>query len=570
MRSRSPQTTPVAIAAVCLVAVPVLTYARLFFGIDFTDESFYTAVPYRFVTGARPLVDETNLVQQTPGILLYPFIRAYVELFGLDGIVLYARHLHFIFSGAIAAAMFTGLRATLSDNWLSAVIASTAVAFVPFGIHGLSYNSFGSGFLAAGLFLGLAWLSNGHGRFLVASGATLGLAVFVYPPLVIPVTCCFTALYLVSRPRSLRVLGSGLLASGVCVLVTILFFMQDGLATAPDLVSQTQTFGGQGGGLSKVVDVGFSVSGTFTEKSVAFVVLVILFAVYRWKKQYVFIPLLALPVLALPLGQFDEPLSNVFITNFALFGPIVFLLVRDDPIAQRLLAAVWFPSAVAGVVTAYSSANGGLNTGIGLFPASVATAVLIAIAIRRTENLFRDILMFLPVATFVLLCLALQYLSVYRDAPVRSLDSRVRGGAYAGLFTTTQKHVFLKTLEADLKSVSGPKCRVLFYDTFPGGYLLDGGTSLTNATWLLKVPPHQRSEYQRLLITYFGRETKVPDVAVRLNRVPLGNNDAIEQSYSESAPLERMFRPPAYAVVRDRAAYRIVRRVAARCASGAG
>ena len=87
-----------AVASVALATVAILTYVRLYFGVDFTDESFYAAVPYRFVLGARPLIDETNIVQQTPGVLLYPFVLLWNSVVGTDGIILYARHLHLVFA----------------------------------------------------------------------------------------------------------------------------------------------------------------------------------------------------------------------------------------------------------------------------------------------------------------------------------------------------------------------------------------------------------------------------------------------------------------------------------------
>ena len=127
MSAGSARAARAAIGGVCLLAVLTLTYTRLFFGIDFTDESFYIAVPLRFVMGARPLIDETNVVQQTPGIILYPFVKVYVALFGLDGIVLFARHLHLLFSAVIAAAIFVGLRPvsrTLSSGHCLPVLLS--------------------------------------------------------------------------------------------------------------------------------------------------------------------------------------------------------------------------------------------------------------------------------------------------------------------------------------------------------------------------------------------------------------------------------------------------------------
>ena len=570
MSAGSARAARAAIGGVCLLAVLTLTYTRLFFGIDFTDESFYIAVPLRFVMGARPLIDETNVVQQTPGIILYPFVKVYVALFGLDGIVLFARHLHLLFSAVIAAAIFVGLRPVFSDAFLRALPASAAVAFVPFGIHGLSYNTLGSGFLTAGLFLGLAWLFNGRRSYVVASGAAHGLAVFAYPPLAISVVCSFVALYVCARQSAVRGLRSSLLTTGFIVLATIAFFTHEGLATLSDIVNQTQEFGDQGGGIAKVSAVVSSVSTTFTQKTATVIDLSVLLACYKWKREYVFIPLLALPVIALPLGRLhDSGAANEFITNFALFGPIVFFLARRAPAARELFFIVWLPSVVAGAVTAYSSANGGINAGIGLFPASVATAVLLALAIRSVGGpsglVFREVVAIASSAVFVSLCLFLQYASVYRDAPISELKSRVSDGAYAGLLTTPATRTFLQELENDLRAVSRPQCRIVFYDTFPAGYLLDRGKGLTNATWLLDVRKGYRAEYQRVLIDYYARRMTIPDIVVRVSRVPLGNTAGIERSYWKSEPRELLFTEPRYVVVRDRPDYRILRRATTTC-----
>ena len=60
--------------AVALVAL-AFTWRRLFLGIDLNDEGFYVAVPYRFALGARPFVDEMNILQ-TAAVLRLPVRQA--------------------------------------------------------------------------------------------------------------------------------------------------------------------------------------------------------------------------------------------------------------------------------------------------------------------------------------------------------------------------------------------------------------------------------------------------------------------------------------------------------------
>ena len=338
----------VALAIVSLAVVAALTYIRLYFGVDFTDESFYTAVPYRFVLGARPLIDETNIVQQTPGVLLFPFVKLWESVVGLDGMILYARHLHFLFSAAVAFALFVSLRRILGDRSLSAVLAAAAVAFVPFGIHGLSYNTFSTGFFAAGCFLGAAWLSDGSRRSLAAAGAAQGLAVFTYPPFALPVGCFFVALYLNSRPRSLRSIAPAFLPAAMGMLVTVVFFVHDGTGTIRDLVQRTSEFGDQGGGVGELAAILSFVSTSFTYKYAAAALLLAALALRAWKAWTAVLPLLVLPFAALPAELGASTSSNEFVTNAALLAPVLFLFRRDSVAGRRLLAVVWLPAAAAG------------------------------------------------------------------------------------------------------------------------------------------------------------------------------------------------------------------------------
>src|SRR5690348_2654767 len=78
-----------AVRAVAVIVVAI-TYARIYFGADFTDQAYYVAIPYRFVLGARPFIDETTPSQQMAGLLAFPFIWAYHTLFGVTAIILFA------------------------------------------------------------------------------------------------------------------------------------------------------------------------------------------------------------------------------------------------------------------------------------------------------------------------------------------------------------------------------------------------------------------------------------------------------------------------------------------------
>ena len=240
-------------------------------------------------------------------------------------------------------------------------------------------------------------------------------------------------------------------------------------------------------------------------------------------------------------------------TSFALLAPFVFLLVPNIAVGRSLLVVVWLPAAVAGVTTALSSANRPIAVAIGFFPGLVVTAVLLVLALNRS---LADVA---PAVVLLAIGVALQYFSVYRDSGIQHLRTRVDDGPYAGIYTTALKRDFLARLDRDVEAATGPDCRVVFYDTFPAGYLLGHGRPATNATWLLDVADDQEARYQRLLLDYYAAHGGLPDVAVRLDRIPLTASDSIHQAYAEDEPLEQVFQGPGYATALRTDDYQIMR-----------
>jgi hypothetical protein len=188
------------VAAVMISAIGA-TYWRIYYGVDFTDESYYVAVPYRLVRGANVFTDDNAVAQGFVSLMVYPFFRAYYSVAGITGIVLFARHLQFFFSLGVAAVVAYSLRAALTTS-RAALAALPAVLFVPFNIHGLSYDSLGSGFFTAGCLLGFRALAGDAGApHALGAGVCLGLAAFAYQPLLVPAVCCSVIWAMLGLPR---------------------------------------------------------------------------------------------------------------------------------------------------------------------------------------------------------------------------------------------------------------------------------------------------------------------------------------------------------------------------------
>ncbi len=146
---------------------------------------------------------------------------------------------------------------------------------MPFGIHGLSYNTFASGFFTAGCFLGAAWAMTGRRGLLVGAGCAHGLAIFTYPTFVLPVACCFAVLYASTRGR-VRCAHSRpvLVPAAAATSQPSRSSSTEASARSTTSSQQTSEFGDQGGGLGELADIVSFVWTSFTHKYVAAALLI--------------------------------------------------------------------------------------------------------------------------------------------------------------------------------------------------------------------------------------------------------------------------------------------------------
>ncbi len=555
-----------AIAAIAAVVVAI-TYWRIWYGVDFTDESFYVAVPYRFALGAKPFVDETSVTQQTTAILLYPFVRAYYAVAGLTGIVLFVRHLEFLLSLLVAGAVYRSLRLFLGRG-VALTMALAAVVFVPFTIHSLSYDSVGSALLTAGCFLGVRPLVDPRARASRLGSATcLGLAAFAYPPLLIPVAVCVGIRVVLARGHRLReALEQGAVALVLPLLGLAGVAASAGFATVEGDYRHSSEFLGQAGGTGKLRLIYHQTERSFPHWWALLLAVAFLWLAWRYARGAAVLALAVLPLLVLPPRVTFFTTSLNFAAHLGWLAPALFVLVRRRPGAKLLFLAVWLPSFVAGATTAYSSANGAVNFGVGGFPAAIVATVFLVWAfedaIRRV-----DLRALAPALVVLGLLVWSDTIPVYRDSNLSALSARVQSGPYAGLATTQWKRTWIDLLQHDLERYEST-CTILFFDDFPAGYLLSEARPDTNGAWVATVAPQLQKPYQDELLRYY-RGRGYPDVVVLMRRIPYTRHTGRSDYYPSSDPLLRAIRSPAYRLALWRRPYAIYRRASAPCA-GAG
>ncbi len=148
----------------------------------FSDESYYFAMPYRFLQGDRMLVDEWYLTQFN-SVLLMPVLKLFLALRGsADGLLLFFRCLFLLFLSAIYWILYKETRAL---GLHAAVTVFLFCLTVPFTVFSFSYYSVALYLYAvvcAVLFVRQKRLS---APTLILLGAVFSFAVFSEPGLLL-------------------------------------------------------------------------------------------------------------------------------------------------------------------------------------------------------------------------------------------------------------------------------------------------------------------------------------------------------------------------------------------------
>lgn len=553
--------------SVTLVVLAVLAAAlyRLPYGVDLQDEPMHLASSHRFAHGAQPYVDELLSSPQNAAVLLAPAVRLYEAVEGREGIVLFSRRLYLLFTIAAAAALAWGLSAFAS--WKAATLSSlAAVAFVPFGLPEFHQNTLALPFFAIGCVLGLsAGVARRQARArAVVGGLAHGLAVFVYPFLLPAVLAFAVGLFLLRRewsPSPLR-----LYAPAACVPLAglVLLGLAAGVGNVQAAYEYAVDYVGQGGGLGKVAETLRYRSAAFPNKALAALVVGAILVLHWRRPRLAPLLLVLLPLVPLARGELETSVgSSDYLVNVGLLGAVAAVLAWRDREARLLFLALWLPALVAGFAVSWASSNDGQNFAIGFFPGVLATLLLTGTLLQRAfgqrvRRVPAGIAGVLPALVVVAVLMAFTYSSVYRDEPIRELDAVIPAGPYEGTVTTQAKRRYIVRLEDDLRRAASADETIAVFDALPLAYLLSPSRPLTNTAWSLDVP--DQPAYRRLVLDYYERRGELPDIVLRVRRVPLARKETVVLEYGPDDPLDRFLATHRYERVLQKPEYTIFRR----------
>lgn len=551
-----------AIAAFLAVAL-ALTWRRLWRGADLVDEAFSVVVPWRWVLGDTPFVDEQNL-SQAAGLLAYPFFKLYALIGGGDasGLVLYGRHLYLGLAILASVCVFLLARRSLPRT-LAALVAAPFTTLVLFETPQLTANALCALCLTAAAALGAVAVLGGSRRWALNAGVAFGLAGVAYPTVLlltpfIGVLLAFSVgERLVPAPargiarevsgerrpasglRAWRVLsawslGGALVVTPVVALVVLLAGAAN-LRRSWDYTIALARHLDQLGGTSKAGEVALSFLTLLADQWYVVVAALGALAVLRLRPSAGPWLLLLTPPAVWLTGTTSESGVAGAVIMYGLAAPYLWLFVPQDrrEAGARLLLCVWAPAVLVGAMTAYTSADGFVRAAVGLLSALVASGLFLAWGLEPLGSRVRT--SWLPaacLAAVVVAALAFQVQFQAGGARWSQLRERMADGPWRGIALTAPQRELLERFSADLAAAGRPGDRLLVYPQGAAYYLYWPGEVAANTCQVYV--DGAASPLPKATVSYFNRHREVPSLLVHL--VPTAGKPR-EQVQEESGGL---------------------------------
>lgn len=540
-RARVPTFIAWAIGIACVAAVA----QRFRYATDLTDETFSIALPYRFVLGDKPFVDEIS-IQQTAGIVLFPFVWAYVKVTGgTTGIVLFVRAVHlFFFKGVAAISVYCASSRLLKLRSSAIAVSFVPFAFVPHSIPNVGYNVIGMTLLTVGTFLTAAGASEPSDkvrmRLLALAGLAYAVMAFAYPPMgVAPILATPLLFICASKRRFASVVA---FVAGAAVA---------SLALAPSLA-----FGGVAGVRRSV---GWGVHANVVPSSTrlmqvlvglwngmpTFFPIAVAAVVVAWLLRSRVLIAIVVPAITLACAYWfrNESGSQAgairTVTYVGAFAPALLLLCRASGPLWRGAVLIVLPGFASAVAAAFVSTQRLDAAALGLYTCTAFFALLAACALERVDA--GPAYCILPAAVLMLTLVTRAYDFVYRDSPLPSLTAQVKSGPFKGIWTSPNRVQMSSELEEIVRRYDREDGRILFLYESPGLYLFSRMRPSAHSVW-----QEFYGDQDGLLAYWRQSYAKGHGIVVRIKGTPQAKIDSIV-----APPERRIDETPHFIVYRD-------------------
>jgi len=464
-----------------LLAILLLS-ARIRYGVEVLDESYYAAGSYRFALGLRPLLDDLG-PHQFASYLVAPLVWIWLRMRGnLDGVILALRAVYLLGSVTTAAVAFIFLRKIL-DWRIAFVAAACSLGFVPSLIFAPNYNTIALACLSVSTSLaGIVLIDDGPPWLLVLSGLAMGAAIIVYPTQAATILLAILLLGWLTRSWRLSLLA----ALGAAIVISVfLVSIRGSLSGLTDFVTYNRAWIGAP---SKLMVLAKGIVGA-TYLAPATYVLAAILAFRVLHRRVPWILTTVLPVAVLMAIHVSFSFNRTM--NAAALLLLSVLVAGLGPIGRRdrvALGYVFSVATCAGLLFAYTSTAGFTTFGVG---AAAAAAAGMAVLLNNAHDALSErfgsrhaLSATVAIGTAsIAIVLVLCWSSVAQDAHYPWQLSNPATGPYAGLLTSSETESSLARMKSDLRATTSQGDRLFVYGSDPSTYLLSSASPVAPNVW---------------------------------------------------------------------------------------
>lgn len=482
---------------------------RSFYSFSWSDESFYLTMVHRFWLGEKMFADEWYTTQLSAPVLL-PFYTFYQWFSGgNDGVYLYFRLLYWAISTAVAMFAYGTLK-KYNSRIASLICSAIYLWYSRANIGGMSYYNvtLTATFVAALLFYDQLCAKKASFPALYLAGVVLAIAVVCTPFMAIPYIAVWLYCFFSKRTRTLRkelfMVTVGTLSVAALYLSYIFrqVSIKDLAENLPHILNEPEL---QSTNPILVIPLICGRIAWRYKWTIGPAFGLIFYVWFQSRRQGKFSAVRSGWVLMIDSVLFAV---NVFLSadllgciNIAavIFAVPVLLLYRWKTCEDKApLSTFGISGSGLALAFAFSSDTGLDAVAIGFVLLGIGAVLAVfqaesAFEDRRSSYLVRMVFFVVVFQTAVL-----RLFSVYRDAPIRELDTQITSGPAKYLYTTEAHEAQYENLQAAVRSYVRKEDRVFYSKWCFWCYLCTDNAYGVPSSWRMPLDSLRLEEYYRM------------------------------------------------------------------------
>lgn len=510
------------IAIVLLVCLSICFFIRCFFSFNWSDEAFYLSTVHRLWIGEKMFADEWYTTQLSAPVLL-PFYAIYEKIAGNnEGIYLYFRILYWGISTAVAFFTYIKLK-KWNKKGISLVCALVYMCYSRGNIGGMSYyNMTITCVLVAMLLLYDQYCAqNTKPKDMVGTGVILALAVTFNPYMVLIYLVAFICL-IVKRKKigikkdSIYIFG-GILITGIvyCIYVFSNASFKEVIENIPYILNEPA--------LQKtnpIMVLPLIVARIIWRYKWTIWITIIL-SIYTLKKkkevltQSVFRKICIIDFFVFAINAYlsSDMIGCINIAAVLFFLPICLAIFEKKSWNREKIGFFILPGVGISIAFSFSSNTGLDAMAIGFVLILIGLLLQIAETEQSYVTKFYQRIERIVITIVLAETVVLRIFSVFRDAPLLSLNTQIHDGPAKFLYTTAEHAEQYDKIKKAITKYVRAGDKVFFSRYCCWCYLCTDNEYGVSTSWRMAFDDERLAEYYQL------KPEKIPTCIFILNPV---------------------------------------------------